>query len=147
MKKHWRALFVVLTLCVLLPLTVAAQGTPTPGGGAGGKLPELGQNYPNPVVTDTKIPFTVAGGPSCEDPSRLYRVSVRIYNILSQLVAVPVLQPSGEPAENLMLTCNQYTAYWDAKYSKTGQAVPDGIYLYRLEIDGRAVTKKLIVAK
>jgi len=75
---------------------------------------------------------------------------LRIYNILSQLVAVPVLQggtggvAGGAPLQNVELTCGQYEAYWDAKNSKTGQSAAPGIYLYRLEVDGRPVTKKMI---
>lgn len=146
MKKHWWALFVALVMYAPL---LAAQGTPPPkgGGSSGSTASELGQNYPNPVVTDTKIPFTVSGGAGCQEPSQLHKVSLKIYNILSQFVAVPVLQNGGAPVENVMLTCDQYTAYWDAKYSKTGQSVPPGIYLYRLEVDGRVITKKLIVSK
>ncbi|MGI8510590.1 MAG: hypothetical protein ACR2MQ_14835, partial [Gemmatimonadaceae bacterium] len=77
-------------------------------------------------------------------------ISLRIYNILSQLVAVPVLQggtgsvAGGAPLESVELSCGQYTAYWDAKNAKTGQDAAAGIYLYRLEIDGRPVTKKMI---
>jgi hypothetical protein len=46
--------------------------------------------------------------------------------------------------ENVELACGQYLAYWDAKNSRTGQDVAPGIYLYRLETDDRAVTKKMI---
>ena len=37
----------------------------------------------------------------------------------------------------LSLTCNQYTAYWDGKDAKTQQEVASGVYLYRLEVDGK----------
>ncbi len=96
------------------------------------------------------MPFTVGDYPTCSDPSRVYRVTLRVYNILSQLVAVPVLQggagsvAGGAPLESVELGCGQYVGYWDAKNSRTGQDAPPGIYLYRLEIDGRPVTKKMI---
>jgi hypothetical protein len=45
------------------------------------------------------------------------------------------------------LTCDQYIAYWNGKYSQTGEDVASGIYLYRLEVDGKQVVKKLIVRK
>jgi len=114
---------------------------------------ELGQNYPNPFNPETRIPFTIGVGPGCADPSRLYRVSLRIFNVLAQPVAVPVLQggtgnvAGGEPLIGLSLTCNQYTAYWDGRDNKTQQEVASGVYLYRLEVDGKAVVKKMLVSK
>jgi hypothetical protein len=151
MKKLWGGLM-VLSLSAFVPALAAGQGgQPQSGRGRAGL--DLGQNYPNPVNSDTRIPFTV-GDAACSDPSRLYRVSLRIYNVVAQLVAVPVLQGGtgnvsggGEPIENLYLTCNQYTAYWDATYRNTGQDVANGVYLYRLEVDGKAVVKKMLVQK
>jgi hypothetical protein len=45
------------------------------------------------------------------------------------------------------LTCNQYLAYWDGKNSQNGEDVASGIYLYRLEVDGKVLVKKLIIRK
>lgn len=151
MKYLWVAL-VVLALSAIAPGSLSAQGTPT-GRGRGSGL-ELGQNYPNPVHPDTKIPFSIgdAGG-GCSDASRLYRVSLRIFNVLAQPVSVPVLQTGsgssaeGEPIDHLFLTCGQYTAYWDGKDSKTQQEVASGVYLYRLEVDGKPLVKKMLVSK
>ena len=153
MKHLWRALFVVLVLSAFMPGRSAAQGSfPPPGGGQGAGL-QLGQNFPNPVVQDTRIRFVVGDAQGCTDSGRQHRVSLRIYNRLAQLVAVPVLQggagnaAGGEALDNLLLTCGQYTAYWDAKYSQTGDDVASGIYLFRLEVDGKVLVKKLIVRK
>jgi len=65
---------------------------------------------------------------------------------------VPLLQgggnaAGGEPLDGLQLTCNQYLAYWDGKNSQTGDDVASGIYLYRLEVDGKVLVKKLIIRK
>lgn len=112
----------------------------------------LGQNYPNPVSLETRIPFAIGGAPECADPAKRYRVSLRIYNMLAQLVSIPVMEAGfggtsgGEAARELLLTCGQYTAYWDGKHS-SGRDAPSGIYLYRLEIDGRALVKKLTVIR
>jgi hypothetical protein len=38
-------------------------------------------------------------------------------------------------------------AYWDGKYSQSGDDVASGIYLYRLEVDGKVLVKKMIVRK
>lgn len=152
MKVLWVAL-VVLSLSAFAPGTLSAQGISTRTGRSSGQGLELGQNYPNPFNLDTKIPFSIgdaSGG--CSDPSRLYRVTLRIYNVLAQPVAVPVLQAGSggagdDPIDRLFLTCGQYTAYWDGKDSKTQQEVASGVYLYRLEVDGKPLVKKMLVSK
>lgn len=152
MKHLWVAL-TVLALSAFMPGDLSAQGVTPQSGRARGSGLELGQNYPNPFNPETKIPFSIGDGAGCADPSRLYRVSLRIYNVLAQPVAVPVLQggtgnvAGGEPISGLSLTCNQYTAYWDGKDAKTQQEVASGVYLYRLEVDGKAVVKKMLVSK
>jgi hypothetical protein len=49
----------------------------------------------------------------------------------------------GAPMDKVELTCGSYTAYWDAKNSKTRQEVASGVYLYRLDVDGKPATKKM----
>jgi hypothetical protein len=153
MKHLCRALLVVLVLGAFMPSRSAAQGSQNPPGGGQGAGSQLGQNYPNPVTQDTRIPFVIGDGQGCTDSGRQHRVSLRIYNLLAQLVAVPVLQggagnaAGGELLENLLLTCNRYDAYWDGKYSQTGEDVASGIYLFRLEVDGKVLVKKMIVRK
>lgn len=156
MKHRWAALaFAVLALSALMPRVTAAQGAAQPArerdAGIG-----LGQNYPNPFNPETRIPFSVGFSgepPACTDPARQYRVSLRVYNLLAQLVAIPVLQggadgvEGGQRIENLRLPCREYTAYWDGKYMGTQREVASGIYLYRLEVDGKAVVRKMIVMK
>jgi len=152
MKHLWGALL-VLALSAFMPSHLSAQGVSTQTNRARGAGLELGQNYPNPFNPETRIPFTIGEGAGCTDPSRLYRVSLRIYNVLAQPVAVPVLQggtgnvAGGEALDRLLLTCNQYTAYWDGKDSRTQQEAASGVYLYRLEVDGKAVVKKMLVSK
>ena len=153
MKHLWRALLLVLVLGAFMPSRSAAQGSQNPPGGGQGAGLQLKQNYPNPVSQDTRIPFVIGDAQGCTDSGRLYRVNLRIYNLLAQLVAVPVLQggagnaAGGELVENLLLTCNGYEAYWDGKHSQTGEGVPSGIYLFRLEVDGKVLVKKMIVRK
>ena len=153
MKHLWRALFVVLVLGAFMPGRSAAQGTSTQTGGGQGAGLQLGQNFPNPVNQDTRIRFVIGDAQDCTDSGRQHRVSLRIYNLLAQQVAVPVLQggvgnvAGGEPLESLLLTCGEYIVYWDGKYSQTGEDVASGIYLYRLEVDGKALVKKMIVRK
>jgi hypothetical protein len=155
MKQRWAAVLFAVVLSAYIPGIAAAQqhqgGTEPKREKVSGS--ELRQNSPNPFTTETKIPFTVGDYPKCSDPSRVYRVSLRIYNILSQLVAVPVLQggsgnvADGTPLQNVELTCGQYTAYWDAKHIKTKEDVAPGIYIYLLEVDKRPLTLKMIKGK
>jgi len=153
MKHLLRALLVVLVLGAFMPSRSAAQGISTQTGGGQSAGLQLGQNYPNPVSLDTRIPFVIGDAQGCTDSGRQHRVSLRIYNLLAQQVAVPLLQggagnsAGGEPTENLLLTCGQYLAWWDGKYSQTGEDVASGIYLYRLEVDGKPLVKKMIVRK
>ncbi len=56
-------------------------------------------------------------------------MTLRIYNILAQLVAVPILQGSGEHLENVLLVWNgtgDYTAYWDGMILNTGREAASG---------------------
>ncbi|MDF1502258.1 hypothetical protein [Roseisolibacter sp. H3M3-2] len=152
MKLRWAALVVVLALSALMPRSTEAQ--------AGGQPPQpvrrtgsLGQNYPNPFNPETTIPFAIDS--ACAEPARQYRVSIRIYNLLAQVVAVPVLSGSGTagaggqtPVENLTLSCGSYRAYWDGKYINSSREAASGVYLYRLDVDGRVEgVKKFLVTK
>ncbi len=146
MKFRWAALVVVLALGAMMPSTVGAQSSPTPQPReeSAGKL---GQNYPNPFNPETTIPFTIGDSPMCEDPGKTYRVTLRIYNVLAQLVAIPLLIGGGDKLENVPLTCGSYTAFWNGRYLDSDREVASGIYLYRLEVDGKAIVKKMIVMK
>lgn len=158
MKLRWAAPFLlVLALGALVPATSSAQGTGSPPAqppttrrpAAGG----LEQNYPNPFNPETRIPFVVGDAATCTDAGRMHRVTLKVYNLLAQLVAVPVLVggeggvEGGRPIENLTLPCRRYVAYWNGKYQNTDREVASGVYLYRLEVDGRSVVRKMIVAK
>jgi hypothetical protein len=149
MKLRWGALTIVLVASALMPRILTAQGQ---NPGSQRKAGALKQNYPNPFNPETRIPFSV-GDEKCEDPSRQHRVSLRIYNILSQLVAIPVLQggtggvAGGVKLVNVMLTCGDYVAYWDGKYEGTKNEVASGVYLYELRIDARSMVKRMLVTK
>ena len=111
---------------------------------------ELKQNFPNPFNPATTIPFILGGElfANGHEP----RVSLRIYNVLAQLIAVPILQGTGEPLDQLVLTCSNpsgcaFSAYWDGNVQNTRQQAASGIYIYQLTVDGRRFTKKMIVMK
>jgi hypothetical protein len=119
-----------------------------------GALLALGQNYPSPFSAATRIPFTVGDPPVCSDAGRRYHVSLRIYNLLAQLVAVPVMAegatsvaPVGQPVQSLELACGQYTAYWDGTALANSREVASGLYLYRLDVNGKAVVRKMMIQR
>lgn len=114
---------------------------------------ELGQNTPNPTTGEARFPFLLGDPPVCRDPKRTYRVTLRLYNLLAQEVAVPLLLgPAGEQEgarrlENLTLPCGQYTAWWDGRVQATQRDAPEGMLLYRLTVNGRVVTRRMLVTR
>jgi hypothetical protein len=150
MVSRWAALVLVLALGALIPRHASAQGGNLPAPGKRGSGLYLGQSYPNPSTSETRIPFTV-GDSACTDPARQYKVSLRIYNLLVQQIAVPVLQngtitlSGGQPLEGVQLTCGRYTAYWNGFSAMDKRRVSPGVYLVRLEVDGQADVKKMLI--
>lgn len=152
MPRRWTALGgLLLAAAILRPAPSGAQRREPPP-----KPPpvSLGQNAPNPFDEDTRIPFTIGDAATCRDPARTYRVTLRIYNLLSQVVAVPVLlagasgTPPSVPLEGASLPCGSYVALWDGRYLSTGARAYPGIYLYRLEVDGGASpVRKLVIVR
>ncbi|HEV8264627.1 MAG TPA: hypothetical protein VGQ06_06735 [Gemmatimonadales bacterium] len=118
-------------------------------------LVELKQNYPNPFNPATTIPFALSGDLFAN--GHRPKVSLKIYNVLAQLVAVPILQGTGQPLDNLELDCGSatgctFSAYWDGKVRRPGDTAggpeaASGVYIYQLIVDGRKFTKKMIVMK
>ncbi len=108
----------------------------------------LKQNSPNPFNPETTIPFVLS-----EELWEVDRpvVSLRIYNVLAQIVAIPVLQGTGEKFENIALDWNgtgEYEAFWDGKVLDTGREAPSGVYVYQIIVNGRAAgSKKMTVIK
>ncbi|MBI5473375.1 MAG: DUF3160 domain-containing protein [Ignavibacteriae bacterium] len=93
--------------------------------------PVLYQNYPNPFNPSTLIAFTI--------PAAYANASVElsIFNVQGELVQT--LVKSSVPAGN-------YIARWDGR-NASGNVVASGVYLYRLEANGFAGTKKLILIR
>ena len=142
MFHRWAALVLVLALCATSPKIAAGQAVVPRGHGAKGKV---GSNSPNPFNPDTKINFTV-GEDSCTPGSEQHVVTLRVLNILSQLVAFPQLSGAsgttsvapalaGHPLVNMTLPCGTYVAYWDGRIAATGKEAPSGTYGVQLFID------------
>ncbi|HEY6158399.1 MAG TPA: T9SS type A sorting domain-containing protein [Gemmatimonadales bacterium] len=105
---------------------------------------ELQHNRFNPVTT---IPFKLSGTLFLKGHRPV--VSLRIYNVLAQLVAIPVLRGTGKALDGLALTCPtqmgcRYDAYWDGVVANTGQPAASGVYIYQLVVDGQRVYKKVV---
>ncbi|HEX9610953.1 MAG TPA: T9SS type A sorting domain-containing protein [Gemmatimonadales bacterium] len=111
---------------------------------------ELKQNYPNPFNPATTIPFALSG--ELWSSGRPPVVSLKIYNVLGQLVAVPILQGTGQRLDNVQLECTDgagcsFAAYWDGNVLGTQREAASGVYLYQLVVDGRRFTKKMLIMK
>ncbi|MEK6769593.1 MAG: hypothetical protein AABY85_11480 [Gemmatimonadota bacterium] len=113
---------------------------------------ELLQNYPNPFNPATTIPFRLSE--SLFRNGRGPVVSIRIYNVLAQLVAVPSLQASGQRLDAVELECRElrnrfceFFAYWDGKYVNSDREAASGVYVYQLIVNGRRTSRRMIVMK
>jgi len=138
----------VLLLVFGASATLSAQETGRASAGQASGF-QLEQNYPNPFNPETKIPFVLA-----EDlfvDGRPAVVSLRIYNLLQQMVAVPVAlgHTSGEGVQVQQLEYGQpgrYEAFWDGT-DLSGRQVASGIYFMQLTVNGVSKTRKMYVLK
>ena len=146
MRRGFCVGVVLLLAGLVLPSSVSAQDTDPPDRDSGFRLH---QNYPNPFNPETRIPFEL--GESLFESGRPVRVTLRIYNVLQQLVAIPTAlnhpQGNGVPVQNLEYdTPGEKVAFWDGR-DTNGREVASGIYYMQLIVDGRSVVRRMIVAK
>jgi hypothetical protein len=99
----------------------------------------LFQNYPNPFNPATNIQFTVgrSRGEAADGRPRTADVSLRIYNLLGQLVRTLVDQE---------MMPGSYRIVWDGKDDK-GKALASGIYFCRLTAGTSQETSKMVLLK
>ncbi len=136
--RAWTGL--LLGLMAGLAAPAAAQAPTSP------PVFELGDNFPNPFFPATSIPFVLTPE-ACTD-GHIPLVTLEIYNVLVQVVAVPELQTGGrERVRGLRLRCGSYVAYWSGRYLDDEREVTPGVYYYRLTVDGQSQVKKMIVRK
>jgi hypothetical protein len=88
----------------------------------------LHQNYPNPFNPSTTLLF---------DIPRTERVSIRIYNVLGDEIAVV--------AEGIYAT-GRHHVVWDGQ-TQYGRSAGSGIYFARLEAGTFKDTKKIVLIK
>jgi hypothetical protein len=89
--------------------------------------PALAQNIPNPFNPRTQIAFNLKTGGT--------HVSLAVFDVAGRLVRrlVDESLPAGD-----------HLASWDG-LNETGGQAESGIYLYRLEVDGKSVSRKMIL--
>ena len=157
MVHRWASPALGLVACALVALPASSQ-VPDQRAEGGHRRGVLGQNQPNPFSQQTTIPFTV-GDTACATGTQRHVVTLRIYNILSQVVAVAALvdtaadsgrnqAPVPRPLSNLALACGSYAGRWDGTLSHDGRQAAPGIYMYQLLIDGHpSGMKKMLLQR
>ena len=144
------ALPMAVLALVLMPRVGKAQGTQP---SQKKSVVSMGQNYPNPFNPESRIQFQVGGYPACAESGKQYRVTLKVFNILAQVVAVPQLTggsggvAGGQRLDGVMLPCGEYVAYWNGKYLDSSREVASGVYIWSIDVDGNRVTKRSTVAK
>lgn len=141
----------VFSVCVVLLLALgfgpaALFGQTDPGRERGF---QLNQNYPNPFNPTTTLSFELY--PSLFESGKPPVVTIRIYNVLQQLVAVPKAQNHARgdvPVENLEYDSpGVKEAFWDGT-DQHGRRVSSGIYYMQLVVNGeRPAVRKMVVSK
>jgi hypothetical protein len=117
--------------------------------GSRGRGFRLEQNYPNPFNPSTRIPFVLEG--EIFEGGRIATVSIRVYNVLQQLVAIPTTldHPDGEglPVDQLAYSePGSKEAFWDGR-DRHGRAVAAGIYYLQLIVNGESQVRKMVVTR
>ena len=147
-----RRLLRVLTGLLLIPIAgldpTSAQETGDRGSRENSGF-ELRQNYPNPFNPETRIPFSLDEDLFSEGEPVV--VSIRIYNVLQQLVASPTALNNpgadGFPVSEMEYErAGDYEAYWDGR-DVNGNQVASGIYILELMVNGRSNVIKMFVTK
>lgn len=95
---------------------------------------ELSQNYPNPFNPTTTIRYTL---PSVRDGEETLPTTLRIYNILGEVVRTLVDEPKS---------AGVHYEIWDGKDDQ-GEQVASGVYFYRLRAGEFSETKKMVLLK
>ena len=146
MRRAFGVGVILLLAGLVMPSQVAGQTTGPPDRDSGFRL---GQNYPNPFNPETRIPFRLEE--SLFENGQPVRVTLRIYNVLQQLVAIPTAlnhpQGNGVPVNQLEYDApGDKVAFWDGR-DTNGREVASGIYYMQLIVNGHSVVRRMIVAK
>ena len=152
MIHRWASPALGLLICGLFASRAVGQ-VPDQRADSNRRWGALRQNQPNPFSQETTIPFSV-GNAECAVGTQ-HVVTIRIYNILSQVVGFPTLVDSASDdhagarrLSNLSLPCGEYNARWDGRHTRDARGAPAGVYMYQLVVDGHpAGMKKMVIAR
>jgi len=109
----------------------------------------LEEARPNPFRFSTRIPFVLGDSVASDSVSAV--VSIRIFNLLHQVVAIPVVvdhpKAAGLRLDHVRyLSAGRHEAFWDGT-DERGRRVASGPYFVQLIVEGRSAVKKLIVSR
>lgn len=142
-------------LCLILLWVASGLSPPaaaqTTRAGAPPESPQgfaLEPNYANPAAPGTSIPFYLEA--VLFERTDTVVVSMRIYNVLRELVAVPyTVGPNARQRPPLLAmrftSPGRKVAYWDGKDERTGRRVASGVYYAELVVNDQRQIGKLVV--
>lgn len=148
MRRLFGVSFVLLSMFVLsVPASAQDAGRETAGQQTSGF--SLRPNYPNPFNPETTIPFVL--GEDLFVDGRPVVVSMRIFNLLQQPVAVPVAlrHPAGNEVSLVQLEYTSpgvHEAFWDGR-DFSGNQVASSVYFVQLTVNGVSKHLKMFVSK
>ena len=144
MRRMFCVGLVLLFAAGLSPDSLFGQRSPNRDRGS-----QLNQNYPNPFNPTTTLSFEVL--PEDLVGGRPAVVTLRIFNVLQQLVASP--KALNHSLGDVVVENLQYDspgvkeAFWDGT-DRNGRKVASGIYYQQLIVNGERVgVKKMVVTK
>lgn len=143
-----QAALIALSLA-LLGAGAAAQQAATRASEPSGAAFTLEPPDPNPFERETRVVFVL--GEDLFRDGRRPAVSMRVYNLLHQMVAVPTvrLREEGEAvrlAGIQIASPGTYEAIWDGR-DLEGQRVNEGPYFIQLLVDGRSQVRKVLAVR
>ena len=140
MRRLFRSVVLAMLLGMVTRPAVAQRSSDRP-------VISLEEPRPNPVLPAALVPFAIEAEVCRKD--HVPRVSVKVYNVLANPVAVLRLRGRRiEPLDNRLLRCGTYVAVWDGTIDGGTRVAPPGIYYLQLAVDDRAPrTRKLIVTQ
>jgi hypothetical protein len=150
MRRTWGFLFVLLSTIGLAAGTSAQQLPTRPTGRQASEF-SLEQNYPNPFPrgSSTRIPIIL--GERLFGEGAPVVVSLRVYNVLQQQVAIPTAigHPAGEGAPVLELEYTQpgrHLALWDGR-DQNGNQLVAGVYFVQLTVNGASLSRRAFLTR
>lgn len=144
-----KAVRAALVAMLLATLCAAADAQDRRAGSASSAAAfSLEPAAPNPFEKETRIPFLLYE--ELFEGRQRVTVSVHIYNLLHQLIAVPLLIDVSGDVHRLdglaIPSVGRYEAVWDGR-DLAGNKVTEGPYFVQLLIGGRSQVRKVLYVR